>query len=214
MTFGAFAQFGNRDDNGTYAPIVLPPHAQLEDQDASVNFITQTIALTAGWNWVSFNVEITMDDLKAAIVDVIQTGDRPIIKSQSNGQTRKNANNNNWMGTLKTLDLSQMYQIQIGADCEITVEGMPINPADHPATIVKGANWIAYPLSEIMSVTNAFSGFNAIKDDVVKSQSNGQAKKTATSWMGALKNLEPGNGYIYYSTSTETKTLIFSTGTK
>ena len=118
------------------------------------------------------------------------------------------------MGQLKTLDLSQMYQIQIGADCEITVEGMPIDPADHPATIAYGANWIAYPLSESMSVINAFSGFNAIKDDVVKSQSNGQAKKTATSWMGQLKNLEPGNGYIYYSKSTETKTLIFPSSKK
>ena len=176
--------------------------------------VTQTIALTSGWNWVSFNVEITMDDLKAAIVDVIQTGDRPTIKSQSNGQTRKNANNNNWMGTLRTLDLSQMYQIQIGAACEITLEGMPINPADHPATIAYGANWIAYPLSASMSVVNAFNGFNAIKDDVVKSQSKGQAKKTASSWMGALKDLEPGNGYIYYSKATETKTLVFPSSSK
>ena len=181
---------------------------------AELTTITQTIALAAGWNWVSFNVEITLADLEAAINAVVQAGDRPIIKSQRNGQTRKNANNNNWMGQLTSLDLSQMYNIQVGSACEITLEGLPIDPAEHPATIVNGANWIAFPLSESMTVTEAFSNFNAMTGDAVKSQNNGQTNKRANGWMGQLQTLEPGNGYIYNSKATESKTLVFPTSAK
>ena len=73
--------------------------------------LTQTIALAEGWNWVSFNVEITLADLKAAINAVVQAGDRPVIKSQYNGQTKKNLNNNNWMGQLTSLDMPTINQL-------------------------------------------------------------------------------------------------------
>ena len=98
--------------------------------------------------------------------------------------------------------------------CEITVEGLPVDPADHPVTIKNGVNWIAFPLSESMTVINAFNGFPAINGDVVKSQNDGQANKTNTSWAGKLKNLEPGKGYIYKSKATENKTLVFPSSAK
>ena len=115
------------------------------------------------------------------------------------------------MGQLTSLDLSQMYNIKIGADCEITLHGLPIDPAEHPATIVNGANWIAFPLSESMTVVEAFSNFNAMTNDIVKSQGDGQTRKTATSWMGQLQTLVPGKGYIYNSKATTDKTLVFPT---
>ncbi|MBP5797745.1 MAG: fibronectin type III domain-containing protein, partial [Bacteroidales bacterium] len=46
----------------------------------------QTIELAAGWNWVSISKEITMADLKAAII-AANPGARPVIKSKGNGQT-------------------------------------------------------------------------------------------------------------------------------
>ena len=176
--------------------------------------VAQTIALSAGWNWVSFNVETTLADLEAAIDAVAVPGDRPVIKSQSKGQVQKNAAGTSWNGRLSALDMSQMYKIQIGADCEIAVQGMPIDPAELPITIKNGANWIAFPLSETMTVINAFSGYDATTGDVVKGLGVGQANKTATSWAGRLKNLDPGKGYIYNSKATETKTLFFPSPAK
>lgn len=81
-------------------------------------------------------------------------------------------------------------------------------------TIVNGANWIAYPLVESMTVVEAFSGFNAMTGGIVKSQGDGQTRKTSTSWMGQLQTLEPGKGYIYNSKATTTKTLVFPTSAK
>ena len=166
---------------------------------------TQTFSLAAGWNWVSFNVEITLDDVKAA-VRAANPGATPVIKSKGNGQT--SFNGAIWVGALKTLDLSQMYEIKVANACTVTLEGIPVNPADHPATIKNGVNWIAYPLDETMSVATAFAGFPATGDNV-KSKDGGQATWNGVMWLGALKNLTPGVGYLYISKASGDKTLTF-----
>ena len=166
---------------------------------------TQTFSLASGWNWVSFNVEVTMDDVKAA-VRAANPGATPVIKSKGNGQT--SFNGAIWVGALKTLDLSQMYEIKVANACTVTLEGIPVNPADHPATIKNGVNWIAYPLDETMSVATAFAGFPATGDNV-KSKDGGQATWNGVMWLGALKNLVPGVGYLYISKASDDKTLTF-----
>ncbi|MBP5797740.1 MAG: hypothetical protein J6W26_05660, partial [Bacteroidales bacterium] len=78
----------------------------------------------------------------------------------------------------------------------------------HPATIKNGVNWIAYPLDEEMTVSAAFEGF-PVSGDNVKSKDGGQATWNGVMWLGALKNLVPGTGYLYISKATDDKTLTF-----
>ena len=167
--------------------------------------VTQTIALVAGVNWISVNVETDLDALKAALV---ATGNAPItIQSKDNGLTTYNGTR--WRGTLNTLDVNQMYMVTVDAACEITLEGMPINPEEHPITIHNGANWIAFPLAQSMALSNAFAGFNAASGDVVNSKNSGLSTYNGTRWRGQLTTLVPGEGYIYNSTAAEDKTLVF-----
>ena len=187
----------------------------LDDFSFTVPDITQTIALAAGWNWVSFNAEITMADLQAALLEAYPSPgvNALVVKSKGDGNSAYNPTANRWVGGLTTLDLSQMYMVKVPTDGEITVEGLPINPADHPATIAPGANWIAFPLSESMSITDAFAGF-AMNGDIVKAKGGGQAtwNSTANRWIGGLANtpLEPGQGYIYKSASSTPRVLSFA----
>ena len=169
---------------------------------------TQTVQLIAGTNWFSTYLDITLDDLKAALREALPgAANRSIvIKSQNDGQCQNIAAT--WGGSLRALDVKQMYKITVPADCEITLEGMPIDPAELTFTIVNGINWIGFPLQEEMTVTNAFAGFPA-KNDIVKSQSNGQAKWNNTIWTGALKKLVPGKGYVYNSVATENKPFVY-----
>ena len=165
----------------------------------------QTIELAAGWNWVSFYKEITMDELKAAII-AANPGARPVIKSKGDGQTTYTGVM--WSGALASLDLSQMYMIKVSNACTITLNGDAIDATTHPATIKPGANWIAYPFDVEMTIDAAFNSFATLRD-VVKSKLDGQATKLASMWSGALKNLEPGKGYIYNSKKTTTETFTF-----
>ena len=172
--------------------------------------VTQTTTLTAGWNWWSTYLDITLDDLKAALVEALP-GTNITIKSRNNGYTTYNGSM--WRGALSSLDVTQMYMIQASTACEIMLQGMPINPAEHTVTIRPGVNWIAFPLGASMSVTNAFAGF-AVANDAIKSKSNGYTTFNGTMWRGSLNTLQPGAGYIYQSNSTVNRFFNFPTGTK
>ena len=185
----------------------------------SNSIITQKVALSTSWNWVSFNAEITMADLQAALLLAYPSPgmNALVVKSKVNGQSAFNPTAQRWIGSLTTIDLSQMYMVKVPADGEITVLGMPINPEDYPATIAPGANWIAFPLGESMSITDAFAGFPT-NGDIVKAKSGGQAQwnSGAGRWIGALSNtpLEPGQGYIYNSKATGNRIFTFPISAK
>ena len=169
---------------------------------------TQTIALLAGTNYFSTNVEITLDDLKAALVEALANDENIAITISAKSQNTKYTNGR-WRGNL-TFDLTHMFMIEVSSDCEITLEGMLVDPAT-PITIVNGANWIAYPLTVTMTQAEALAGFNVVNGDVISSK-GGNARYTGGRWRGTI-NLEPGQGYIYTSAAENERTLVFPTNT-
>ena len=173
--------------------------------------VTQTIALASGVNWVSFDVETTLDDLKAALLSALDNASGIKITSQSNGYT--NWNGRSWRGSLSPFDVSQMYVIEVPAACEISLEAMPMDPAAHPITIVNGPNWIGFPLVSSMNVNDAFDGF-AVGGDKVTSLNAGFSSYNGRAWRGGLTTLEPGQGYKYEVTTTGERTLVFPSSNK
>ena len=169
--------------------------------------VDQTVALSSGYNWFSANVEITLEDLQAALVAALP-GTTITINSQGDGSTTYNGVR--WRGTLTSLDLSQMYMINVTANSEITLEGTPVNPAEHPATIHPDFNWMAFPLRQSMTLTEAFTGF-VVNGDMVTSQDEGSSTYT-NRWRGSLNALEPGKGYMYKSSVSEDRVFSFTHG--
>ena len=176
----------------------------------SLSVTTQTITLTAGWNWWSTNLDITLEQLKAALE---AAGIEPpiTIKSQNNGSSTFNGTT--WRGQLTSLDVNQMYKIQTSSEFEITLTGTPIVPAEHPITIKNGNNWIVYPLSDTLTVNEVFGAFAAV-GDAVKSANGSAVYAGNGNWRGKLVNLIPGQGYVYYSTTAEDRTFTFGTSKK
>ena len=163
----------------------------------------QTLNLSEGWNWFSTNVEITLGDLQNALETALP-GATITIKSKTAYTTY---NGSTWRGVLKTLDVSQMYKIYVGAGCEITLTGGRVNVAEHPVVIHNGANWIGFPLSETMSLSNAFAGF-AVSGDMVRCKTTSSTYNGSV-WRGTLNTLVPGQGYIYKSNVQDDRTFTF-----
>lgn len=178
--------------------------AQESRELAALPTSTQEIALVAGWNWWSTNVDITLDHLKTTLVEALP-GTNITINSQSDGSITYTGAI--WRGTLNALDVSQMYMINVTDDCEIMLTGLPVSLADHPAIIHSGFNWMAFPLSQSMTLTNAFTDF-VINGDMVISQSNGSSTYTNL-WRGSLTTLMPGKGYMYKSATSDDRTFTF-----
>ena len=177
-------------------------------KDETSTTTTQTVTLLAGTNYFSTNVEITLDDLKAALVEALADDENIAITISAKNQNTKYTNGR-WRGNLD-FNVTRMYMIEVSSDCEITLEGMLVDPAT-PITIVNGANWIAYPLTVTMTQAEALAGFNVVNGDVISSK-GGNARYTGGRWRGTI-NLEPGQGYIYTSAAENERTLVFPTNT-
>ena len=172
---------------------------------AELTTITQTLALEEGLNWVSFYVETDMAALRAALVEATPDA---TISIQSQTQTASyNPANHRWTGRLSTLDLAYMYKITVAEACEITLEGMPVEPSE---VTMDALTWIAYPFAEAMSVTDAFAGF-AVNGDVLQSSTQ-NTKYNRGRWQGQLTTLEPGHGYMY-KVAGEARPFTFSAPT-
>ena len=170
-----------------------------------VSIVPQSVTLTQGWNWWSTNLDITLDDLKAALTAALPGATSITIKSKTKTTSY---NGSYWRGTLTNFDVAQMYEIQTPAACTITVTGTPVDPAEHPVTITANGNaWIGFPFSESKSLNEAFGSF-PVNGDIIKAK-NGNASYNGSFWRGTFSTLEPGQGYIYKSASGETRTLTF-----
>ena len=167
----------------------------------------ETVSLSAGLNWWSTNLDITLDQLKDAIAAAVGNTGTATIKSQ-NGSI--SLTNGNWRPVNMPFDISQMYQIQVSTDCEITLSGVPVNPSEYEITIHNGVNWIGFLPAECMPVDEAFAGLNPANGDVIKSK-DGSSSYNGISWRGSVQTLEPGQGYIYQSTASDDKTFTFGT---
>ena len=173
---------------------------------------TQTVALSSGTNWFSTYLEISLEDLEAAMAAQLGTSATATIKSQdasvkySRGRWGNTPANFVW-------DVARMYKIEVGSDIGFVLEGSPINPAEHTITVTTGSNWIGFPFAESMSVTDAFSGF-AINGDAIKSETSNN-KYSRNRWgTTGLTTLEPGKGYVYTSSESEDRPLTYPSSNK
>ena len=164
---------------------------------------TQTINLAQGWTWWSTYLDITLEDLEAALGE-----HNASITSQNDGFIGNYSGI--WVGNLQDISPSKMYKIQLGEDVSITLSGTPIYPTDHPITLKQGVNWIGYPLSRSMSLNEAFANASPVDGDIVYAYNTSAMYYNGT-WFGNLQTLEPGHGYIYTSKASSDKTLAFPT---
>ena len=176
--------------------------------------VTQTVPLTAGTNWFSAYVDITLEDLQTALAAA--TPENAITIKSSSGNSVYTKRTHSWNTPASFVwDVAMKYDIVMAADCEITLEGMPINPAEHPITILGhgSTTWIGFPFAENMTLTEAFASI-VLNGDKVKS-SNGNATYTRGNWNGNFSTLETGTGYLYVSpANAEDRTFTFPTGAK
>ena len=174
------------------------------------SFITQTTALTQGWNWWGTYIELAGNDGLSQLENSL--GEHGLmIKSRENGFAEP-FSDGSWYGNLTSLCNEQMYMIRTDADCEASVTGQPAIAANHPITLNPGWTWIGFPSQQPMSVGTAMSGITPEGDDIVKGR-NGYATYYAGdgNWYGTLNTLEPGQGYMYQSLGNEAKTLVYNT---
>ena len=170
--------------------------------------MTQTTQLVEGWNWFSTYIEA---DAPVALLQMLETSldDNALQISSANDGTTE-YDDGEWLGELDEIGISneQMYLILAGNDCTIELQGIPANPAEHVVTINPGWNWIGFPCNDEIEINVALANFDAEIGDMIASQFDGITEYD-DEWIGDFETFVPGQGYLYFSNSDQTKTLIF-----
>ena len=162
--------------------VCLFRRTELEDYPAE-----QQVVLEAGWNWWAPTVATSVEELQTALGDNLQS-----IQSQNGTPTG-------------SLVAGQMYKIQTTTACAFTLSGSPFTIAS--VTITNGINWFGCIVTGLQSLTAL--GISPATGDKIISQDGGFAIYNGSNWSGTLTTLQPGRGYVYYSTASQQKTLVF-----
>ena len=192
----------------------LPQMHGMDDHQSALCGFTQSITLASGTNWFSTYVDITLEELQSAIQDALGTSANATLKS-------KDANirytRGRWGNTPANFvwDVALMYKIEVAAACEFTLEGMPLNPAEHAITIVGNGtyNWIGFPFGQSMSLTDAFAEF-AVNGDAIKGKAGNNRYQRGRWSSNGMTTLEPGQGYMYVSEEAENRVLTYPSSAK
>lgn len=167
--------------------------------DFSLVSATQTTELVEGWNWWSPILFVSVEQLENAL-----DGKGVTIASQSLGAVQYSGSQ--WTGDLQMITPGQMYRIRATSTFNLNLEGMSALSAS--TTIYPGVvTWFGY-LGQEKPLNQALGQFSPSIGDKIISQDSGFAIFNGTSWQGTLETLQPGHGYVYYSTANEPKTLL------
>ena len=144
---------------------------------------TQSVTLSAGWNWWAPTVEADLDGLFDAVQVVGHDDAAPTHVAPG-----------------------EMYKVWAETALQLTLSGTPA--ANVSVAILPGvSNWFGCPATEPLSLTAL--GISPATGDKIISQDGGFAIYNGSTWSGTLTSLQPGEGYVYYSADTVQKTLEF-----
>ena len=171
----------------------------------------QTIELSEGWNWISTYIDLNEVNGIAMLEEAL--GDYGVT-IQTYNESADYFGDGEWSG-LEDYEWTnaEMVMVEVSEDCTIDLAGPTVDPGTVEIEIHPGWNWIGFPVATETAIGVAMAGFEAEEEDAIQSNVDGTSDYLGE-WVGDVLTLVPGQGYMYYSNSTEPKTLVFSTTAK
>jgi hypothetical protein len=165
-----------------------------------------TISFNTGWNWISFNLDMNNPSVQNIFSNMV-VSDSDLIAHAEFYSTYHEATNT-WLGTLNEVEIGKLYRVHSAQGGELTYLGAEINMADHPVALVNGWNRIGYVPNFNLTVNEALSGFEPQLNDVIKSQHQ-FAMWDGYEWIGSLRTMRAGRGYMYRSFAADEVSFIY-----
>ena len=174
--------------------------------------VEQLIPVHENWNWIAFGVEPPSEYCDLVFTPQYK-GWNVLVKDQ---ETFSQSSGSTFNGPLK-LAVNRMYKLRIlrttktanaTLDPQLSVSGKRL-PSDSMGVMIEhGWNWLPYTPLSTMVVDEALAGVQPKEGDIIKSQT-GVSVYDIYGWEGTLTALEPGHGYLYYSTDSTAKSFSY-----
>ena len=164
-----------------------------DDRSLVANFTevaTQTVSLIKGSNWWTPTVDVTLEQLEAALGT-----SGLLINSQDDGFAEYA--NGSWSGTLTSIEPGKMYKIETNAACSLALTGTAVGNVG--ITIVSGYNWIGYTGTQAADIATALGslGITPASGDTITDKDGNVSTYDGTTWTDGVVTLQPGHGYVY-----------------
>ncbi|MCB0283166.1 MAG: Ig-like domain-containing protein, partial [Calditrichaeota bacterium] len=179
------------EDNGSVglllSPFVLTPSGR-----------AQNVALSPGWNWVSFNLQNSSMSV-SEVLNGLNANAGDVIKGQQGMASYwdQSTTANKWVGDLQTIETGKSYRIYSASAQNLRFAGDTINVQEEDVPVFAGWNWIGFLPQKNSEINKAFKDFIPANGDRLRSQDAFSIYDAATSsWQGALTVLNPGEGYL------------------
>ncbi len=157
--------------------------------------LVQEIDCANGWTWLSLNLvnenSMTLDD----VLQSLNCTDGDLIKSQT--AYAQFTTSSGWVGTLDSLNTVGMFKLNLSSNDNLRHTGMLEDPETTLIEYGSGWNWIGYIPHVSISVDEALAGItNQATGDVIKSQRSFAQYIEGYGWIGSLRFMNPGHGYM------------------
>ncbi|MDR0507430.1 MAG: T9SS type A sorting domain-containing protein, partial [Dysgonamonadaceae bacterium] len=203
ITFKVYNHDTGKEYTAANEPVIFATNDIYGNPDApyTVNItdiVTQQTQIYAGWTWVSSNVKNDETSLLGQFKQNI--GESGVMLKSRNAFIQ----NPGWIGTLQEINNREMYMVNNTTTQILPFTGFPVEPNEIPITLFNGWNWIGYTPQTSLPVGEALANLNPQQGDQIKSYWAYSEYTAASGWIGSLQTMNPGEGYMYYSTGTKT----------
>lgn len=172
----------------------------------------QRLNLLAGWNWMSLCVMPDADHQTPEAIFTDKLGATAQVKYKNQFAQRSSSIwFNDDINPLLLLP-GRMYKVLSSNAAEISIVGQTLKPSELPVDIISGYNWIGYNANFNASLADAFANLHPADGDVVRSK-KAFAIYDNNEWVGTLTQLTPGEGYLYYNSTSESKSFHYPEAT-
>ena len=176
----------------------------------------QQIALQAGWNWISTNLDLTASKgvLNTCISAAQSWTQGDLIKNPNTRQfSTYDQTSDAFVGSLAALHPSQMYMVYSATGNTMRVSGESMDEDSMKISVRGDGQWSPMPcmFDRRVSVTEALADYyqKAGTGDMIKSHHSFATFSADKRWVGDLTALQPGEGYLFRRMAPATVEIAF-----
>lgn len=167
--------------------------SEVQTFDYTIRQSSVKLLLAEGWNWNSHDLAspLATTELNGVATRIV-TQEREAIADPDLGL----------VGNLLSINAAETMKLLAPATTEKAFAGEQYNPTATQIELVRGWNWLGYPLGTALSLNDALALLEPDTDDCIETLDGGFATYTADGeWTGSLQLMQPGRGYLYKSGS-------------
>ncbi|MEQ8237837.1 MAG: LamG-like jellyroll fold domain-containing protein, partial [Cyclobacteriaceae bacterium] len=180
--------------DGFYGTILTPV---IFDGGANIE---RTQEISSGWQWLSFNLTSTDFNTVSAFMAEFPSTEGDQVKSNQFYDQYDPVNG--WVGTVSGnggIQPGEMYKFSLKNAAKLKYRGEPVDPDINPIGLIEGWNWVSFLGQNLIPINQALANVTGLSvGDVIKSQREfATYGGSGVGWIGSLKVMEPGQGYMY-----------------